>query len=188
MSRSDPAGAPPARLTLPVGARDHLRGSASAPLTLLEYGDFECPQCERAFGILGEVQRRFGDRLRFVFRNFPLTSSHPHAQHAAEAAEWAAAHGAFWQMHDALYADPRALADGQILDRARTLGLPARSLEAAWANHTYIPRVKEDFQSGLASGVTGTPAFFINGVRHQGLWDADSLTIALDSAARRPPG
>src|SRR5262245_4165632 len=188
MTVSDAAGSGrPTRLTLPVGARDHARGPDAAPLTLLEYGDFECPQCARAYPILGEVQRRFGERLRFVFRHFPITSSHPHAQHAAEAAEWAATHGAFWQMHDALYANPQALADRQLLERAAALGLPPGSLAQAWAAHLFIPRVKEDFKSGLDSGVTGTPAFFINGVRHQGLWDADSLTIALDAAARHLP-
>jgi len=181
------------KLKLPVGPRDHARGVATAPLTLLEYGDFECPQCARAYPIVVNLQKAFGARLRYVFRHFPLTSSHPHAQHAAEAAEWAAAaygEGAFWRMHDAFYGDPTALADRQILERVRELGpqppsssLPL-SLEQAWAAHTYIPRVKEDFRSGISSGVNGTPAFFINGARHEGLWDEDTLTMALDRAAR----
>jgi formate-nitrite transporter family protein len=170
------------RLTLPAGERDHTRGADDAPVTLLEYGDFECPQCVRAFPIIGRIQQAFAGRLRFVFRHFPLTNSHPQAQHAAEAAEWAATRGAFWEMHDALYTASPALADEQILQRAAALRLPAAELRTAWASHTFIPRVKEDFRSGLDSGVTGTPAFFINGVRHDGLWDEDSLTIALDRA------
>jgi len=179
------------KLKLPVGPRDHARGATSAPLTLLEYGDFECPQCARAYPIVVKLQRAFGARLRYVFRHFPLTSSHPHAQHAAEAAEWvAAAHGedAFWKLHDAFYGEPGALADRQILERVRALGpppaAPALSLDQAWAAHTYIPRVKEDFRSGIDSGVSGTPAFFINGVRHEGLWDEETLTRTLDRAAR----
>jgi protein-disulfide isomerase len=172
------------RLTLPAGERDRARGPAGAALTLLEYGDFECPQCARAFPVLARIQRTFADRLRFVFRHFPLTNSHPQAQHAAEATEWAASLGAFWEMHDALYTASPALSDGQIVERATALGLPAAGLRAAWAAHTFIPRVKEDFKSGLDSGVTGTPAFFINGVRHDGQWDEDSLTLALERAGR----
>src|SRR5262245_23348995 len=99
----------PNPLTLPVGDRDHALGPASAPLVLVEYGDFECPQCAAAHPIIKQIEDTFGDRLRFVFRHFPLTSSHPHAQRAAEAAEWAATAGKFWEMHDALYANNKAL-------------------------------------------------------------------------------
>ena len=170
-------------LTLPVGQRDHALGAASAPLVLLEYGDFECPQCAAAHPVVKQIENTFGDRLRFVFRHFPLTNSHPHAQHAAEAAEWAASFGKFWEMHDALYANNKALSDRHILDRAAALGLPGAKLEQAWAEHTFIPRVKEDFMSGIRSGVTGTPSFFINGVRHEGTWDELTLSHALEAAA-----
>ena len=115
----------------------------------------------------------------FAFRHFPLTSSHPHAQRAAEAAEWAATHGAFWPMHDALFTNQKAVGESHILERvpdlAPELGLEAESLRRAWAQHTFIPRVKEDFLSGIASGVVGTPAFFINGVRHAQAWDLETL-------------
>jgi protein-disulfide isomerase len=184
MATADPTDTR-ARLTLPVGARDHVQGPDTAPLTLLEYGDFECPQCGQVYPIVKELQRAFGDRLRFVFRHFPLTNNHPHAQHAAEAAEWAASRGRFWEMHDALFGDQAALSDRHILERATALGLPPAPLETAWVTHTYLARVKEDFRSGIQSGVSGTPAFFINGVRHTGLWDADSLTRALEDAAQR---
>jgi protein-disulfide isomerase len=176
----------PNSLTLPVGPRDHALGSESAPLVLVEYGDFECPQCALAHPIVKQIENTFGSRLRFVFRHFPLTNSHPHAQHAAEAAEWAATFGVFWQMHDALYANGTALADRQILDYAAELGLPTAELERAWAEHSFIPRVKEDFMSGIRSGVTGTPSFFINGVRHEGTWDELSLSHALQAAAAAP--
>jgi protein-disulfide isomerase len=167
-------------LTLPVGPRDHALGEESAPVTLLEYGDFECPQCGQAFPIVQQIRRAFGARLRYVFRHFPLTNAHPHAQHAAECAEWAAGQGAFWPMHDALYGDQAHLADPHLLGRARALGLDPAGLERAWAAHTFIPRIKEDFLSGIRSGVDGTPAFFINGARHEGAWDAGGLTVAIE--------
>jgi protein-disulfide isomerase len=172
----------PALLTLPVGPRDHSRGSASAPVTLVEYGDFECPQCGAARPIVARVAHTFGDRLRFVFRHFPLTSSHPNAQHAAEEAEWAAALNVFWPMYDALYAAQNRLSDGRMMELAAGLGLSGAALQRAWIEHTFIARVKEDFASGLASGVTGTPSFFINGVRHEGGWDEMALSQAIEAA------
>jgi protein-disulfide isomerase len=178
-------GASGAALTLPVGEGDHVRGADSARVTLLEYGDFECERCGRAYPMVKQLQREFGEGLRFVFRSFPITSSHPHAQHAAEAAEWAATLGAFWPMHDALYENQGALADAEILARAVALGLPAASLAQAWAAHAFIPRVKRDFLSGIASGVNGTPAFFIDGFRHLGPWDVDDLRRALERALQR---
>jgi protein-disulfide isomerase len=174
----------PAQLTLAVGPRDHVRGHAGAAVTLVEYGDFECPQCAAARPVVARVAETFGDRLRFVFRHFPLTNSHPHAQHAAEEAEWAASRRAFWSMHDALYDAQKELSDDRMLELAGDLGLPGVELQRAWFEHTFIKRVKEDFASGLASGVTGTPAFFINGIRHEGGWDELSLSHAIDKALR----
>jgi protein-disulfide isomerase len=171
----------PATLTLPVGSRDHVRGPASAPVTLVEYGDFECPQCGAARPIIERVADTFGDRLQFVFRHFPLTNSHPNAQRAAEAAEWAASLRAFWPMHDALYQAQKNLSERRILELAAGLGLAGAELQRAWAAHTFIPRVKEDFASGLKSGVTGTPSFFINGVRHEGGWDEVALSHAIEA-------
>jgi|SoiMethySBSTD1v2_1073268.scaffolds.fasta_scaffold1666490_2 protein-disulfide isomerase len=174
----------PSLLTLPVGPRDHIKGPESAAVTVVEYGDFECPQCAAAYPIVGRVLDTFGDRARFVFRHFPLTSSHPNAQHAAEEAEWAAAQDKFWPMYDALYAAQKHLSDRRMLDIAAGLGLAGRELEGAWAAHTFIARVKEDFVSGLKSGVTGTPSFFINGVRHEGGWDEISLSHAIEAALK----
>jgi protein-disulfide isomerase len=174
----------PALLTLPVGPRDHIRGHEAAAVTLVEYGDFECPQCGAARPIVARVAHRFGDRLRFVFRHFPLTNSHPNAQHAAEEAEWAAALNAFWPMHDALYAAQNRLSDRRMLELAVDLGLPGAGLQRAWIDHTFIARIKEDFASGLASGVTGTPSFFINGVRHEAGWDEMALSQAIADALK----
>jgi protein-disulfide isomerase len=174
----------PATLTLPVGPRDHIDGRDTAPITLVEYGDFECPQCAAAYPIVERLRDTFGERLRFVFRHFPLTNSHPHAQRAAEAAEWAAAQGAFWPMYNALYAARADFNERKIVGAAAALGLPAVELEKAWAAHTFIARVKEDFTSGIKSGVTGTPSFFINGTRHEGSWDEVVLGHALEGAAK----
>jgi protein-disulfide isomerase len=173
-----------ASLTLPVGPRDHARGPEDARVTLVEYGDFECPQCAAAFPIVGRILDTFGDRLRFVFRHFPLTNSHPHAQHAAEAVEVAAAAGAFWPMFDALYAERAILSDRKILECGAAAGVSSVEIERAWASHERLARVKEDFVSGIKSGVTGTPSFFINGVRHEGAWDEIALSHAVEAAYR----
>src|SRR5262245_50184186 len=171
-----------ALLTVPVTARDHSRGPASAPVTLVEYGDFECPQCAAAHPIVARLIDTFGDSLRFVFLTFPLTKSHPNAQHAAEEAEWAATQDRFWPMYDALYGAQKSLSDRRMIEIAAGLGLSSAALQQAWAAHTFIARVKEDFASGLASGVTGTPSFFINGIRHEGSWDELALSHAIEAA------
>jgi Protein-disulfide isomerase len=137
--------------------------------------------------VVRRVQEHLGDRLRFVFRYFPLTEAHPHAEHAAETAEWAARWGRFWEMHDMLFErqseDPEALDDGNLLSYASELGLDSSDLKEAILEETYRPRVREDFMSGVRSGVNGTPTFFINGARHDGLWDEESLLAALVAAA-----
>ena len=168
-----------ARLSPPVSDRDHAQGTADAALTLVEYGDYECPYCGRAYPIVQEVQRRLGAQLRFVFRNFPLGEIHPHAQHAAEVAEAAAAQGRFWEMHDALFEHQRSLDDQHLVQYAKALDLDHQRLQRDLASHTYAGRVREDFTSGVRSGVNGTPTFFINGVRHNGAWDVESLVEAL---------
>jgi protein-disulfide isomerase len=171
------------RLTPPVGTRDHAQGPADAPVTLVEYGDYECPHCGRAYPIVKDVQRRLGSKLRFVFRNFPLKESHPHAEHAAEAAE--GAHGRFWQMHDMLFEHQQALLDRDLVGYATAIGLDATVFENELRAHTYKARVREDFTGGVRSGVNGTPAFFINGVRFDDSWDPDTLTEALLAVAGR---
>jgi protein-disulfide isomerase len=171
-----------ATLSTPVSARDHAEGDANAPVTLVEYGDYECPHCGRAYPILKEVQRRMGAQLRFVFRNFPLREMHPHAQHAAEAAEGAGAQDRFWEMHDLLFENQQALADRHLRDYAARLALDTERFDRDLSSHAHARRVREDFLSGVRSGVNGTPTFFINGVRHDDAWDPDSLMLALRRA------
>jgi len=168
-----------ARLSAPVSDRDHAQGDVNAAVTLVEYGDYECPHCGRAYPIVKEVQRRLGLRLRFVFRNFPLREIHPHAQHAAEAAEAAGTQGHFWEMHDTLFEHQGSLDDRHLLQYAKALELDHDRLQMDLASHKYAGRVREDFVSGVRSGVNGTPTFFINGVRHNDGWDVESLTEAL---------
>jgi protein-disulfide isomerase len=168
----------------PVSKRDHATGPDDAPVTLVEYGDYECPYCGMAHPILKAAQRRLGDQLRFVFRNFPLKESHPHAQHAAEAAESAAAQGKFWEMHDMIFEHQHALEDRHLVTYAESLGLDPDRVADDLANKTYAKRVREDFRSGVRSGVNGTPTFFINGERYNGPW-ADEVRFvgALQDAA-----
>jgi len=171
------------RLVLPISARDHIRGPATAPVTLVEYGDYECPYCRAAHPILDALQRQLGEQLRFVFRHFPLTEMHPHAEHAAEAAEAAAAHHKFWEMHDMIYQSP-ALDDQQLVQYASSLGLASAPILRAITEHSYLARVRQDFLSGVRSGVNGTPCFFINDVRHDGSYDFDELLAAITEAAQ----
>jgi len=173
-----------AALTLPVSEeRDHIQGPKEAAVTLVEYGDYECPYCGAAYPIVKEVQARMGDRLRFVFRNFPITTSHPHAERAAEAAEAAASQGPFWQMHDLLYENQKRLSDQDLRAYADTVGLDLDSFDKELAEHVHAERVREDFMSGVRSGVNGTPTFYVDGVRHDDSYDLETLLAALERAA-----
>jgi len=178
------AGQSEAVLTVPVSeGRDHIQGSADAAVTLVEYGDYECPYCGAAYPIVKEVERTLGDELRSVFRNFPLGDLHPHAVQAAEAAEAAAGQGRFWEMHDRLYEHQDRETTEDLIEHARALGLDVERFRSDLEEHTYEPRIQTDFLSGVRSGVNGTPTFFINGVRHNGGYDLDSLLAALRAAA-----
>ncbi len=170
------------RLTVPLSERDHSVGPADAPVTLVEYGDYECPYCGRAFPIVHEVRRRLGDRLRFVFRNFPLTEIHEHAEHAAEAAEAAAVQGTFWPMHDWLFRHQFSLDDDALLAGARELGLDVERVRRELAAGTHRGRVREDLATGIRSGVNGTPTFYINGVRHDADYAVETLVAAIEQA------
>jgi protein-disulfide isomerase len=160
-----------------------VQGHDDAPVTLVEYGDYECPYCGMAYPIVKRVQARLGKRLRFVFRNFPLAEAHPHATVAAELAEASASQGKFWEMHDMLYEHQKALGATSLQDYVRKLGLDVSSLEAALQGGAPHQRVKSDFMSGVRSGVNGTPTFFINGRRFDGDWrDEDLFAEALTDA------
>ncbi len=170
--------------------RDHVRGSGHAPVTLVEYADFECPYCGQAEPVIRELLGTFGEDLRYVFRHLPLNDVHPHAQLAAEAAEAAGAQGAFWEMHDLLFEHQDALTPEDLHDHAAELGLDTERFDDELRRRTYAPRVSADVSSADASGVSGTPSFFINGRRHQGVYDAATLSAAVRMAramAGAPP-
>jgi len=169
-----------ATLKVPVGPDDHIQGNPKAPITLVEYGDYECPACGLAYPIVKAVQKHFGRDLQFVFRNFPLAQVHPNAESAAETAEWAASHHRFWEMHDALYENQAMLGLPLYLSLANGLRLPDEELSAALENRIFYPKVRADFMGGVRSGVNGTPTFFINGRRHDDSYDFAHLVAAID--------
>jgi protein-disulfide isomerase len=170
-------------LANPVSATDHAQGAADAKVTLVEYGDYQCPYCGAAYHIIKAVQNRLGTRMRFVFRNFPLNQAHPYAELAAEAAEAAGAQGKFWEMHDALYENQAQLGPPLIETLVKRLKLDARQFETDMETRKFQARVKHDFVGGVRSGVNGTPGLFINGERYDERWDEELLSAALQKAA-----
>jgi protein-disulfide isomerase len=168
-----------ATLKAPISKSDHIRGPMTAAVTLVEYGDYQCPHCGMAHPIVNQVQAYFHTSLRFVFRHFPLTEAHPFAEIAAESAEFAGAAGLFWDMHDALFENQSILSVPTILMIADKLRLPEVLLRNALETGQYRTKVRNDFMNGVRSGVNGTPAFFINGVRHDGAYDFASLASAI---------
>ena len=169
----------------PVGSEDHIQGDEDAPCTLVEYGDYECPHCGAAHPVIKRVERHFGKRLRFAFRNFPLTQIHANAQSAAETAEFAASEGKFWEMHDLLFENQDQLGDDLYAELATQLGLDAAKLQESLESGAYTGRVRSDFTGGVRSGVNGTPTFFVNGQRHNGPADFDHLVEAIEAAIAR---
>jgi protein-disulfide isomerase len=167
------------RLAVPVGDDDHVRGPADAPVTLVEYGDFECPFCGRAYPIVKELERRYPEQLRVVFRSFPL-EQHPHAEQAAEAAEFAADGGLFWEMHDALYEHQSQLDVKHLQQHTKRLGLDAEALAVALREETYRPVIDEMKEGGEESGIPGTPAFFLNDVLFEEEPTLENFTQAID--------
>ena len=169
-------------LKLPVSKRDHIQGSSSAPVTLVEYGDYQCPFCGDTYPVIKKLQMHFGDQLRFVFRNFPLVRIHAYAQRAAEAAEAADAQGKFWEMHDYLYEHQDALDAENLMHAADALGLDKVKFDREIAEHFHLGRVQGDIQSGIDSGVGGTPTTFVNGVRNDGEDDYETLKAKIEEA------
>jgi protein-disulfide isomerase len=171
-------------LSMPVSDdRDHIQGPSAASVTLVEYGDYQCPYCRQAYYQLQKLLPAQGDKVRLVFRNFPLSQMHPHAEHAAEAAEAASAQGKFGEMHDMLYERQEALEDEDLLGYATELGLDIKRFQAEFSAHKYADRIREDFKSGIRSGVNGTPTFFINGRRNDGPLDLPTLEEAVTLAS-----
>ena len=166
-------------LSIPVGKDDHAAGPEDAPVTLVEYGDYQCPACGAAYPMVKAIQKRLGAKLRFVFRNMPLNEIHPYAELAAEAAEAAGAQGRFWDMHDALYEHQDQLGPDLATILAKRLHLDVARFEQDLASRRFRERVKRDFLGGARSGVNGTPTFFVDGLRYDGTLDERSLEAAL---------
>ena len=168
-------------LMVPVNERrDHIRGHLDAPVTLLEYGDFECPDCGAAHEVITRLRAVLGHDLRFVYRHFPLTETHFHAALAAEAAEAAGSQHKFWMMHDLLFANQHALEERHLAAYAGAIGLELSPFLDSLDLHIHASRVREDSLSGARSGVSSTPAFFVNEVRYEGPHDFDSLLDAIE--------
>lgn len=169
-------------LKMPVSSSDHIQGDDKAPITLVEYGDYQCPHCGAAYPIVKHVQKHFGERLRFVFRNFPLVEAHPMAQSPAETAEFAAAHGKFWEMHDAIFENQPSLSVEFLRELAAGMGLSGQALVKSLKSQEYAEKVRADFMGGVRSGVNGTPTFFIHGRRHDAPFDYEDLVEGIRAA------
>ncbi len=167
------------RLIVPVNARDHIHGLDTALVTLVEYGDYECPHCGAAYPIVKRIEKKMGDNLRFVFRNFPLTESHPHALHAAQSVEDAGLQGQFWAMHDMVFENQDRLEDDDLLGYADELNLDVKKWQRDFSSEAVVNKIEQDFSGGIRSGVNGTPTFFINGVRHDDSFEYSVLLAAL---------
>ena len=172
-------------LSVPVFPADHVLGASSAAVTVVEYGDFECPNCKQAAPVVKHLLARFAGRIRLVYRHFPLEEVHPHALHAALAAEAAGAQRKFWQMHDLLFENQSHLKEDQLRRYAQLLELDMARYDADMIDDVYLQRVREHIESGEQSGVRATPTFFINGVVHDVSFGVRSLADGIESALRR---
>jgi protein-disulfide isomerase len=170
-------------LAVPVSERDHSQGPATAAITLVQYGDYECPYTRQSTWVVQAMQQELGDQLRFIYRNFPLTEIHPHALHAALAAEGAAAQGKFWEMHDYIFHHQHTLADADLEHFAEAVGLDLQQYRRDMREQRALARIEEDVEGGERSGIQGTPTFYINGVIYRGSWEHDALLAALQSAS-----
>jgi protein-disulfide isomerase len=173
-------------LSIPVGPSDHSLGPLEAPVTLVEYGDYECPYCADAHSLIKSILQAMGPMLLFVFRNMPFNEVHPYAQFAAEAAEAAGAQGKFWDMHDAIYEHQSEFGSALVNKLARRLKLDMTRFDADMQARQFRTRVKNDFMGGMRSGVASTPAFFINGKRYEGSVDERSLLLILQRQVPKP--
>jgi protein-disulfide isomerase len=171
-----------ARLRVPVTSHDRVLGDDNAPVTVVEYGDYQCPHCAAAQPILSQILTHFADQLLFVYRHFPLAEVHPVAGTAAEVAEFAGAHGLFWPMHLSIFANQPRLSVPVLIALAADLKLSPVALRDALASGTYASKVRNDFLSGARSGVNGTPTFFVNDVRHDSPYGVATLASAIDQA------
>lgn len=172
-------------MSVTISSTDHVKGADSARITLIEYGDFECPYCARAHQALSELLPQYGDDVRLVYRHMPLADMHPDATPAAEAAEAAGAQGKFWEMHDALFASQQNLSDAAFQALAEDIGLDGAAFADSLQGGKYAEKVASDAASGRQAGAHRTPTFFINGVQFDGDSDAQSLDQALSAALQK---
>jgi protein-disulfide isomerase len=164
------------RLSIPVGPDDHSRGPLDAKLTVVEYGDYQCPYCGQAYSIVEQLRSEFSDSMRLIFRNLPLVDVHPHAEAAAEMAEAIGLQGKFWEIHDALYENQKDLSDAAISRYAEQVGADVTTAMNAIADGGPRQRVEADFEGAIRSGANGTPTFFVNGVRYDGSWQFEPFS------------
>ncbi|MBD2534211.1 DsbA family protein [Nostoc flagelliforme FACHB-838] len=169
------------RLLVPISEQDHIQGLVSASVTLVQYGDYQCPTCSETHQLIKAIQQQVND-LCFVFRHFPQPQIHPSAQRAAEAAQAAASQGQFWQMHDILFTHQQALGNGDLVEYANNLGLDIPQFLQDISSQVHIARINQDIESGLHSGVTAAPALFINGIRYTSHWNIKQLMAAIVTA------
>lgn len=177
----------PITLAVPLNQTDHIRGSESAQVTVIEYGDFECPTCGQAYHAVKILLDLFGDRLRFAFRHFPLREAHPHAELAAEAAETAGAQDKFWSMHDLLFENQLHLKEKNLRQYAEKVELDLVRYDYEMSDHVYLQRVQEHIESGTTSKIRSTPAFFINGVLHDVSFGFEELQRAIEAELGAAP-
>ena len=174
-----------AHLRPDVSATDQIQGDVNAPVTLVEYGDYECPHCGAAYPMIKQVQKKMGKKLRFVFRNFPLSEAHPHALNAAVAAEAAGRQGKFWEMHDIIYENQSQLELDDLLRYAAKIGIDTEKFDSDFEDEKLLSKVKSDFNSGVRSGVNGTPSFYITGEKYEGEYEGEAIVHALNKVLQR---
>jgi protein-disulfide isomerase len=184
MSRSSAPFTPPFTLTVPVNQTDHVLGPAAARITLVEYGDFECPSCFQAYPAIGILLKHFEGRMRFVYRHFPLREVHPHAELAAEAAEAAGAQGKFWEMYALLFEHQSHLKAKSLREYAEKLELDMARYDFEMRDHVYLQRVQEHIAGGTNSGIRATPAFYVNGAMHDASFGVARLQEAIEEVLR----
>ncbi len=172
------------KLNPAVSNKDHVQGHTNANIELVEYGDYQCPHCGRAYPIIKSVQQKLNAQLKFVFRNFPLAEVHPNATNATVAAEAASAQNKFWEMHDILFENQEHLDDIHLVAYAGKIALNVKKFKSDFDTAQFVEEVESDFESGVRSGVNGTPSFFINGEKYNGSWDEDSLISHLEALGK----
>jgi protein-disulfide isomerase len=169
------------RLKPPVNSNDHIQSYKDAAIELVEYGDYQCPHCGHAYPILKNIQKKLGHKLKFVFRNFPLAEVHPNAMNAAVAAEAASPQDKFWEMHDTIFENQQHLSDVDLIKYAAKIGLNIEQFETDFETPEFLEKVESDFESGIRSGVNGTPSFFINGEKYDEDWEETPFLSYLNS-------